>query len=318
MKLNDITLELAKTIGQPIDSAFPVSIDIQEVADVDYADFGEKVYVYDYDDNIDTVYTSADNGQVTANKKSPSGSSELTFSGLQSELSYVTLNEMQDSEDNTALGRKKSSISRSMDKKELKNICDGILALNGETGEANLEVDDIETGDDIWTLIQKMINRITDYADNFVLLAGADVVDGINAYDRANADNFTMPMKIYPDLLDKNKVTVVKVIGEIKTDSGSSLAVLDASKAILVGRNSKIKGVGGKPILFVRRRINPEVAKAMGIEPDAAQRLITNLGGLQVVSTTNILGYGVVGIEWVIEAIVRYKDICYAEFETLL
>jgi len=317
MKPNDITLELAKVIGQPIDSAHPVSIDLAEIADVDYVGFGERVYVFDYDENTDTVYTAADNGQVTANKKSPSGSTELTFGGLQSELSYVTLNELQDADDNTPLARKKASISRSMDKKELKNVCDAILALDGDTGEADLEVA-AETGDDVWTLIQKMINQVTDYADNFVLLAGSNVVDAINAYDRANADSFSMPMKIYPDLLDKNKVTVVKVLGTIATDSGESLAVLNADKAILVGRNSKIVGIGGKPVLFVRRRINPEVAKAMGIEPDAAQRLITNLGGLQVVSTSNILGYGVVGIEWVVEAITRYKDICFADFASII
>jgi len=318
MKPNDITLELAKTIGQPIDSAFPVPVELLEIADIDRVPFGEKVYVFDYDDNTDTVYSAGLDGQVTANRKSPSGSTELTFVGLQSELSYVSLHSLQDSTDNTALARKKVSIGRSMDKKEVKMICDAILALDGDTGEPDLSVSCTETGDDIWTVIQKMIERVADYGDNFILLAGADVVTAINKYDRDNVDNFHYKLTIAEDLLAKNKVELVKVIGEIKTDSGSSLAVLDSKTAILVARNSKIKGVGGKPILFVRRLIDPGVAKEMGIAPDAAERLISNLGGLQVVSTTNILGYGVIGYEAITLAITRYKDICYCDMDAIL
>jgi len=315
LELNGI--EVAKVIGQPIDDAFPVPVELAEIADFETAEFGERVYVFSYDTNTDTVYTAADSGAVTANKKSPSGTTELTFVGLQSDLAYVTIHELQDAEDQTALARKKVAIGRSMDKEEVKRICDAILALDGETGEADLSVS-LESGDDVWTAIQKMIDQVSDYADNYVLLAGSNVYNAINKYDRDNVDNFNYKMSISTDLLEKNKVTLVKMIGEIKLDSGSSTVVLHANKAILVGRNSKIKGVGGKPVLFVRRKINPAVAQLMGIAPDNAQRLITTLGGLQVVSTTNILGYGVIGYEAVIEAIVRYKDICFCDMTSIL
>jgi hypothetical protein len=310
-------IEVAKVIGQPIDSAFPTPVEILEIADVETAEFGEDVYVFDYDENTDTVYTAADSGEVTSNKKSPSGATSLTFVGLQSDLAYVTLHELQDSKDNTALGRKKVAIGRSMDKEEVKRICDAILSLNGETGEPDLSVS-LGTGDDLYDAIVKMVHQITNYGDNFVLLAGSTVWEKINTYDKENAAGFQYNVEIKKMLAD-NKITVVKMFGEIKLDSGSSTVVLAATKAILVARNSKIKGVGGKPILFVRRLINPEVAALLGIEPDAAQRLITTIGGLQVINNhKNILGYGVVGYEAIIEAITQYKAICFCDMTAIL
>jgi predicted ribosome-associated RNA-binding protein Tma20 len=80
----------------------------------------------------------------------------------------------------------------------------------------------------------------------------------------------------------------------------------------MVARYSKL--VAGKPCLFVRRKINPDVANLLGIEADKAERLITTIGGLQVINNSkNILGYGVVGYECVIQAITNYKAVAWCD-----
>lgn len=306
-KLEINGIEIAKVIGQPIDSNIKVPIELSEIAEIETAEFGEDVYYFSaYDDNTDTVYTAGDSGEITSNRKSPSGATALTFVGYQSDLAYVTIHELQDAKDQTALARKKAAITRSMDKQDVKKLLDTILAI------ASQEVE-LTSGQDLYDGILAMIHKVVDFGDNFILLAGSTVWEKINSYDKENADNFNYRVGI-KEMLAQNGVKVVKVTGSTVTlDSGSALPVLAATKAILVARDSKLN-VGGKPCLFVRRKINPDVAKLLEIEPDKAERLITTIGGLQVINNhKNILGYGVVGYECVIEAVTNYKAIAWSD-----
>ena len=306
-KLEFSAIEIAKTIGQPIDSNIPVPIELQEICDLETAEFGEDVYYFaSYDDNTDTVYTAADSGEVTSNKKSPSGATALTFVGYQSDLAYVTIHELQDAKDQTALARKKAAITRSMDKQDVRKLLDTILAI------ASQEVE-LTSGQDLYDGILAMVHKVIDFGDNFILLVGSTVWEAINTYDKENADNFYYRVGI-KEMLAQNGIKLVKVTGStITLDSTSPVPVLAATKAILVARDSKLN-VGGKPCLFVRRKINPAVAQLLGIEPNEAQRLITTIGGLQVINNhKNIMGFGVVGYECVIEAITNYKAISWSD-----
>jgi hypothetical protein len=299
------SLEIAKVIGQPIDTSLAVPFEITEIADIEFAEFGEDVYYFAAaDDNTDTVYTAADSGEVTSNKKSPSGATSLTFVGLQSDLAYVTINELSDAKDQTALARKKVAITRSMDKIEVKRLLDVILAISAQEVE-------LDSGEDLYDGILKMVHKVIDFGTDFALLVGSTVWEAINKFDKDNADNFNYRISI-KDMLKENGITLVKVVGQVKVDSGSYDSVLSATKAILVARNSNLKV--GKPCLFVRRRINPEVAGQLGIAPDAAQRLVTTIGGLQVINNhKNILGYGCIGYESVIEAVTLSKAVCWSD-----
>lgn len=301
-------LEIAKTIGQPIDATLPVPLEISEIADIETAEFGEDVYYFaSYDNNTDILYTAGDAGEITSNRKSPSGVTSLTFVGLQSDLAYVTLNELQDAKDQTALARKKVAIGRSMDKLEVKRLLDTILAISSQEVE-------LATADDIYSGIMKMVHKIVDYGDNFVLLCGSTVWEKINSYDRDHVTSFQYRLPI-KEMMAQFGITVVKVASgsTVAVDTTSSNAViLSATKAIMVARDSKLKV--GKPCLFVRRKINPEVAAELGIPADQAQRLVTTLGGLTVINNhKNILGYGVVGYECVIHAVTNYLALCWCD-----
>lgn len=304
MEINN--LEIAKVIGQPIDAALPVPFEISAICDIETAEFGEDVYYFAaYDTNTDIVYTAGDAGEITSNRKSPTGATGLTFVGLQSDLSYVTINELQDAKDQTALARKKAAITRSMDKYEVKRLLDVILNI------ASQEVE-LATADDIYSGIMKMVHKVADYGDNYVLLVGSTVWEAINSYDRDHVNSFNYRLGI-KEMMKDFGIELVKVVGNVALDTTtSSAAVLSATKAILVARDSKLKA--GKPCLFVRRKINPEVAAQLGIPADAAERLITTIGGLQVINNhKNILGFGVVGYESNIEAITNYLALAWCD-----
>jgi hypothetical protein len=298
-------LYIAKVIGQPLDSALPVSPIMAKIADVEFAEPGEDVYYFSaYDDNTDTVYTAGDSGELTSNKKSVTGATALTFVGLQSDLAYVTVNEMLDSKDQTALARKKVAITRSMDKEEVVRIITAIKAVAAQ--EVTKTSDE-----DIYDGILRMVHKIEDFGDKYVLLVGATAKEKIDTFDKDKVGSFQYRIGLKETLANLG-IEVVKMPADckVKLDSGSYTAVLSAKEAILIAQNSQIST--GKPILFVRRKIGAAIAAELGIAPDSAQRLIQVAQAPQVINNSkNILGYGVFGYESVIEAIVNYKAVCW-------
>ena len=308
----DFSLEIAKVIGQPIDSSLPVPAVIGEICDFDLAEYGDDVYYFAaYDDNAEIIYTAADAGEVTSAKKSPSGVTVLPLVGLQSNLAYVTLEEMQKvtssvgNKDFTALARKKASITRSMDNYEVRKVLDLLLAITQQEVE-------LATADDIYSGIMKMAHKVIDYGDNFVLLCGSTVWEAINSYDRDHVGSFNFRLGIREMCKDFG-ITIVKVVGNAALDTTTDArAVLSVTKAILVARNSTL--VAGKPCIFVRRKIDPAFATQLGIPVDEAQRIVTTIGGLSVVNNSkNILGYGVVGYESIAVACTNYKAIAWCD-----
>jgi len=289
-------IDIAKAIGQPIDAALPVPVGMAAICELETADYGDDVYYFSaYDTNTDIIYTAGDNGEVTSNRKSPSGATALPLVGIQSDLAYVTLEEMQHvtssvtNKDLTALGRKKAAITRSMDKQNMKELCDLILGLSGQ------EVTSV-TADDLYTMIIKLVQKVEDYADNYILLCGSTIYNAIQTFEHDNVTTFEYRLGIQ-ELLTNLHIKVIKMVGSVALDTTSAnAAVLAATKCILVGINSSL--VGGKPCLFVRRKINPEIAKQLGFPIDSAERLLTTIGGLSIINNSkNILGYGVIGYE---------------------
>lgn len=302
---------IARVIGQPIDSSLPTPVLISQIADIETAEPGEDVYTFTaYDDNVDTIYTATDAGELDSNRKSPSGATLLQFAGLQTDLAYVTINEVLNAKDQTALARKKAAIARGMDKEEIVRIISAILQLDGLSGRPDQSVT-VLSGEDLYDGILKMVHKVEDFGDKFLLIVGSTVSEKIDTFDKDNADNFHYRVGLKETMANLG-ITKVKVpaYAKIKLDGGASASVLGAHQAILVCLESQLKV--GKPILFVRRKINPEIAAGMGVNPDEAYRLISVAQTPTVISSAkNILGYGCFGYENLIEAIVNYKAICY-------
>lgn len=310
-----------RIIGTPIDSNHPVSVELEEICNVEPPlPPGELCYTFTPDDanGVDKIYTAGANGEIKTIKVELSGLTKLDFAYLQSKLEYVLVQELAESPDQNALARRKVSISRAMDKVELKRVLDSVIALNGDTAVGNVDQEVTrETGMDIYDLIVKMVRKVSPFGDNYVLLTGIDADNEIEDYDKKNAEgNFAYPVPIKQMLKDKG-ITKIKVFENIQVrnaadNSGADVPVLATDKMVLVARNSKL--LAGKPILFIRRQIRDLVANAGGTV-DAKER------GLYTAETPTVLynedtlthGYGIFGFESLIESILNYRAVCWCD-----
>jgi len=316
---NNAFLEVARQIGEPISKQLPVPVEISAIADTFTAQPGEKIWRYNATDtSLDTVLAVDANGAITTVKRTPTGDAELTFSGLNSKLEYVLIDDILSETDNVqVLGRRKASITRAMDKRELKTILDAIVNKTaGYVPGVNVQEYVLQSGDDIYDVVMGMKHLVEDYGDNYACLVGSTVKESIDTYDKDNASSFNYNVTLVAKLRELG-IDVMKVFGKVElTDGGGELAILDAKKLVLVARNSRI--AEGKPIKFVRRIISADIAKLMGADVNEAQRaLIVNPTPVNLAGV-NTLAYGVYGYESIIFTITNPYAICFADVTSIL
>ena len=329
--MENIILELSKLIGEPINPSLPNPVEVSEIADTFTADAGEKVWRYDsYDTDVDQILDIEADGRITTQARTPMADTQLTFKGLNSQLEFVLVDAVLGSTDTNILGRKKDRISAGMDKLELRMILNAIV--DGKTPgmvggthslEDSVQVASLETGDDLYDVILKMKHLVENYGEDFALLVGSTIKEKIDTFDKDYVGSFHYNVTLAAKLKELG-INVMKIFGTVKwtsyttglhnlsaggyADDSGAVALLNTNKAILVARNSRI--AQGKPIVFVRRRINPAIAKLMGAEVDKAQRaLMVNPTPVNVAGV-NTLAYGVYGYESIIWAIVNPYAIC--------
>ncbi len=329
--MEDIILELNKLIGEPINPSLPNPVEITTIADTDTAEAGEKVWRFDaYDTDADQILDVETDGRITPQARTPLSDTQLTFKGLNSQLEYVLVDTVLGSPDTDVLGRKKERIAASMDKLELRMILNAILdgKTPGMVGGTHALEDSIlsaslASGDDLYDVILKMKHKIEDYGDNFAFLVGSTIKEKIDTFDKDYVGSFQYNVTLAAKLKELG-IEVMKIFGTVKwtsyttglhnlsaggyADDSSATALLNATKCILIARNSRISQ--GKPIKFIRRKINAEIAKMMGAEVDKAQRALI-IGATPVnVAGVNTLAYSVYGYESIIWAITNPYAIC--------
>ena len=300
-------IELAEKILAPvIDPALPVGEELAAIADYDTAKQGEFVYKYTSEDTTGDVLLTIDgDGTVTPVKRSPKAPTLVSFTGYQTPLDYVLIEEILPTPDQATLARRKDSHVRALDKKELKNAIDLILSASAQEVVQG-------SADDIYMVIEAMIAKVEAYGTDGVLLVGTDVFRAIRKYDRANVDTFHYKVSI-KELLSDSGIELMKIAQEatVSIDGGSQTAVLAADKAVLVMRNSKINE--GKPLSFVRRQIDAATAAKMGIEVDnayrasAVQQMPVPKGDGSIVA-----GYGIWMYESIVCVLKSSRLVCFA------
>jgi len=297
--MDRLDLTIAQVLGAPIDPNLKVPVALSEIADTETAQPGELVRIFNSsaeDAGVDSIYAVDADGGLIIQKVSPVTPATLTFVGLQSKLQYVLIDEILPSPDQNALGRRKASITRAMDKQEVKRICDAILGIPSQ------EV--VQGGGDLYDLIVAMVHKVEDYGDNYVLLAGSTVKEAIDTFDKVKAGTFNYRIGI-KEYLASAGIKVIKVTGAV---NGGALLATD--KLILVARDSTL--AQGKPITFVRRLLSPEIVKLMNSE--SADRAISVAQAPVIINAANknTLGYGVFGYESIIETITNYRALAWA------
>jgi hypothetical protein len=311
----DVALEIASLIGQPINPQLPIPVELSAIADTFTANPGEKIWKFnDIESYIDVILAvDTSSGVIVPVKRNPLGIIEMTFQGLNSKLEYVLLDAVLASPDTDILSRRKESITRGMDKRELKLILDAII--NGTATYmpgAKLPFAYAKTGADLYDTLVGMKHALEDYGDQYLLLAGSRVKEAIDLYDKSNVGTFRYNVTL-PAKLRELGIDVMKIYGKVGsvTDESVEDYMLDPFKCILVAKNSRI--AEGKPIKFIRRKITPEIAKLMGAEVNEAQRAIVVNPTPVNVAGSNTLAYGVFGYESIIFAITNTKAICSAD-----
>ncbi len=310
----NIFLEIARQVGQPIDPSKPVPFELAQIADVSVAEVGEKVWRYtEFDPNYgDAVYTVSGTGEINAVKKTPAGDAELTFGGLSSKLEYVEIDEILGETDNTSvLARRKASITRSMDKKEVKNIMDAIVSLTAGAFPGVLPEVVGVTGLDLYDAILEMKHLVEDFGTDYVLLCGSTVKEKLDTYDKDNVASFGYRIGIY-ETLKALGIEVIKIFGQL-----NAVDLLDKKTMILVARNSRI--ADGKPVKFIRRKISADIAKLMGADVDSAQRaIIVNPTPVLTDGGVKTLAYGIYGYESIVMTITNPKAIVLCDATDIL
>lgn len=326
--MDNLVLEISKLIGEPINLSLPVPVEISAIADEEIVDPGEKVWVYDaYDTDADEILDiNPTTGAITIVKRTPMVDTELTFKGLQSPLEYVLATAVLGSPDTQVLGRKKERISQAMDKLELRCILNAIVdgktpGMTGGTAvlEDSVQSPSLASGDDLYDVIIKMKHLVEDYGDQYLFLAGSTIKEKIDTYNKDYASTFQYNVDM-PVTLKNLGIDVLKIFGTVKwtgglhnvgaggyADDSGVTALLNATKAVLIARNSRV--ASGKPIKFVRRRIPADMAKLMGADVDKAQRaLLVNPMPINNAGVPTA-GYGVYALESIIWAITNPNSI---------
>ena len=294
-------LVIAKVIGQPIDSTLPTPVLLSQICDIETAEAGEDVYTFlAYDDNTDVIYTAGVSGELTSVKVSPTAATLLTFTGLQTDLKYVTIEEVLNSKDRTTIARKKAALTRTLDKQEVVNVLVAIQAITSQQVT-------LTTGQDLYDGILALVHKIEDYGDKYLMICGSTVSEKIDTYDKDNVANFEYRIGLKETMASLG-ITKIKVpaFAKVQLDSGSYAPVIAPHAAVMVALDSQLKV--GKPIIFCRRKISPERAAEMGINPEEGFRLVSVAQVPTIINNSkNILGYGCFAYEQEISAIVNYK-----------
>jgi hypothetical protein len=307
MERQDVIERAYQLINEPIDPNLKCPVELMDIVEYRESEAGETVEYFAspaQDRAADDIYAADAAGTITYHKVALKTVLPLTFVGLQSKLETVLIDEILNSKDQSALAAKKDGIIRAMDCEEVRRILNLVLAV------ASQEVVKA-TGEDLLDVIIKMKQKVSKFADDYILLVASDVMDKIESYDKDNVDNFNYKMSIMEEIAKIGIKKVVKVLGNSGYAAGDTPVLADG-KAILVGRNSSL--VRGRPITFLRRKFTKEIAELSGAG-EGAVRLVDVAKTPTVINGAgaNTLGYGVFGYESIIQVLTNYRAVSWCD-----
>ena len=300
----------------PLNAELNASVQIEAICFVDIVPAGEHAYVYaDFDTDSDVIYLyDTANDTLTHIKKNPIEDTEISFSAINSNFEWVALQKVINTPDLKIFQRKRNRIIAGMDKYELYYVIQAIKNGTNKPSSIGMNTTTVVSGEDLYDVIRNSYNEIRTYGTEYVMLAGTDVVNKIDAWskDYATTNNYDVSLEKF--LMNK-RIEVIEVAEQLQTTSdGSSARILDTDEYILVAKKSNLDG--GKPIVFARREIPSNVASESGVEVDSRQRIIFINGVPQYINfsgvTSATLGYGVFGFGEIAIAIHNPKSIVSA------
>ena len=322
--MSEKSLKIAKLLGEPINESLPTPVEISAIADEYTAAAGEHVWrLKNIDELVDRVFDVDANGKITVVNVTPLQDVELSFKGLNSKKEYVLVDEILNSVDTDALARRKESITRGMDKKEIQLILNAIVtptnAVYPYNKVENQGITVLSSGEDLYDVFLNAKHALENYGDSYAGLVGTTVKEKIDSYSKENASTDNYDVRLAAKLKEWD-IEVTKIFGKVAAKTGAATVLLDAKKFILVAKNSRL--AKGKPIAFCRRLINASVAAQMGADVDSAQRAMfvgqvptsVDFSGV----SSDVLGYSVFGYESIVFAISNPSAVVVADCSEII
>jgi hypothetical protein len=292
-------LELARIIGEPRDPRRPYPLLVNQLCEVDSADPNEYVYYYDVLQDTDVVYTITSTGAVTQSNVTPDTPVLLNFVDYASPEYYVKITDLASSKEQV-LARKKATIERALNAQENNAIVSLLASASASTGNLN----DLRSGEKAFNYqhLIDMIDQVIDYSENYVLVAGTQIDKDIKLWNWTD-NKYANLLEAFNDL----GISVQRINQTVSLDSVNT-NVLASTVAYLVGTQTEQPG---KPLLFVRKRMN-EIEKLGGIISESgtqAERLVFISPNPVQVSSTRYLAVGMTGFEEIVVAVTNPKAI---------
>ena len=286
-KMKYDALELARIIGEPKDPKKPYPEIVNLLCETDTAEPNEFVYQFDVLAETDKVYVITSTGELTQESVTPDTPGLMTFIDVVSPEYFVRITDLASAKERT-LARKVATINRALNAWESYKVLGAALTAtqSGNTWDLTSGQNHFSYND-----LVNMIDGILDYADNYVLVVGSVIDKDIKLWDWLD-NKYTSLATALKDL----NVNIVRQFGQVWVDGGF-LQIFDPNTALLVGLN----GISGKPILFVRKKLNDIELMGGAIlkNGEKPERLVfTSPNPIHAVSgTTRYLAIGLTGYE---------------------
>lgn len=290
-------LEIARILGEPKNPAKPFPDLVTAVAQTDTADPDEYVYYYDVLVETDKVLTITGSGELTSEGVTPDTPTLFTFVDVASPEYYVKVTDLAGAKEAT-LKRKLATLNRALNAYENEYV----IRLAQAAAITVSHQQGMEVGETAFTYkdLIDMMEDVVDYGDNYLLLLGSTIDKDMKLWDW-NDNKYTSMIAAFGDL----GIEKMRVVGNVTTD-GSSSAMLPATKAYLVARDTVV----GNPFLFVRKKLNDidllgGAIKQSGDRPERLVFVSPNPVAVTVTTARRYLAVGLTGYEEIVAACIN-------------
>lgn len=297
-KYAEENLELARTIGQPVDPEKPLAIDwIAGIAEFAVVPPEEHTYYFDVLAETKYVVTMDSTGRIVQEAVSPDSESALTFYDLATKEFRIPLHSLLKSSEASTIGRKKKTITESLNREEAYRVIETLeAAADAESREHTLG-----SGQTRLRLseVYDMMAEIKDYGSDFWLIAGTTVDNDVDRmeYDENKYHSIKDMFEFLRIKRARIPWSVSRAPQSGSTASFLSTAVCTATVAYMVAADTQI----AKPIILVRREFDTNYLLGGPIDEQndgRPQRLVLRSPNpVTVPGDARYLGVGVIGYE---------------------
>ena len=307
-------LEVARTIGQPLDPRKPVPKIVNAVCNTEIANAEDHTFYFDALLETDKVLVITANGEVVQENVTIDTPVQLTFIDLASPEYYIKLTEWATRKEDV-LARKNKTINRALNSYETYKVITLLDAAATTAGNTNTLRSGVTRYQFTDLIIQ--LQQVQQYGDKYVMPIGADIWKDIVLWD-FDDNKFHSPLESLK-ALDVELVRISLGSGAAQFNlgtgpsggSGGTTAATDilaATTSYLVATDTEM----GKPLLWVRKNLD-QVKTLGGViaeDGDEIQRVIfASPNPVTVTGTTRYLAIAMTGWEQIAAAVVNANGI---------